>query len=59
MPIYEFKCTQCGKEFDHLFIRSDDTEANCPKCNKSHGVNQRIEMSVGNFTIDMRNVSPL
>ncbi len=59
MPIYEFKCTQCETEFDHLFMRSDDTEARCPQCNKSHGVNQRIEMSVSNFTIDMRDVSPL
>jgi len=59
MPIYEFRCTQCKTEFDWLFMHSEDTEARCPKCNKSHGVNERIEMSVSTFKIDMRDVSPL
>lgn len=58
MPIYEFKCKSCGKEFEALFMTSD-TAANCPHCNKEHGKEERIEMSVGTFRIDMRNVSPL
>jgi len=58
MPIFEFKCHQCGHEFEALFMPSD-TEAKCPLCNHAHGREERIEMSVSNFKIDMRNVSPL
>jgi len=31
MPIHEFKCRNCGLEFEFLKIRSDETVA-CPKC---------------------------
>ena len=30
MPIYDFYCNPCGKEFEHLVLRED--EAECPKC---------------------------
>lgn len=56
MPIFEFKCSQCGEEFDHFFLSSDETEANCPKCNKSHGLNQRVEMSVNTFHLRFKNL---
>lgn len=31
MPIYEFKCRNCGQEFEFLKIKSDET-VQCPKC---------------------------
>jgi putative FmdB family regulatory protein len=31
MPIYEFKCKQCGKDFEFLCVRSDEG-AECPAC---------------------------
>ena len=31
MPIYEFKCKQCGKDFEFLCFRNDDS-AECPSC---------------------------
>lgn len=58
MPIYEFKCKKCGTEFEFLFMPAD-LAAECPKCYTLHNKDERIEMSVGHFTIDMRNVSPL
>jgi putative FmdB family regulatory protein len=33
MPIYEFKCLQCGDCFEFLLMKPDDqTEMRCPKC---------------------------
>lgn len=32
MPIYEFRCSQCGKEFETLVLRSGDEAVNCPVC---------------------------
>lgn len=35
MPLYEYKCTECGNEFELFksFKESDDDEV-CPKCGK-------------------------
>jgi putative FmdB family regulatory protein len=33
MPIYEFKCLQCGEYFEILVMPSEETvEMKCPKC---------------------------
>jgi putative FmdB family regulatory protein len=32
MPIYEFKCSGCGKEFEKLCFASDQEDAKCPAC---------------------------
>jgi putative FmdB family regulatory protein len=32
MPIYEFKCEQCGKEFERLVFASEIGEVVCPVC---------------------------
>lgn len=35
MPIYEFKCKNCGNTFEYLCLRSDDeNHATCPSCGK-------------------------
>ena len=31
MPIFEFICQKCGKEFERLVFRSDEAVA-CPEC---------------------------
>ena len=58
MPIYEFKCKKCGEEFSYLFMFNVDL-AECPKCHTVHDKEDRHEISVSNFKIDMSNVSPL
>ncbi|MCA1932301.1 MAG: zinc ribbon domain-containing protein [Calditerrivibrio sp.] len=40
MPIYEFRCNDCGKQFSKLIIRKDDTPE-CPSC-KSQNVEKLI-----------------
>jgi len=36
MPIYEFRCKQCEKEFEVLFFSiSENREVLCPACNSS------------------------
>ena len=34
MPIYEYKCNQCGEESE-LLLRSMSAEAVCPNCNST------------------------
>jgi len=33
MPIYEYRCNQCGKEFSHLFLNAKETKKlRCKYC---------------------------
>jgi putative FmdB family regulatory protein len=33
MPVYEYKCNDCGKQFEFLMLReSDKDELKCSKC---------------------------
>ena len=32
MPIFEFKCDKCGKEFERVVFVSDQDKVNCPDC---------------------------
>ncbi len=34
MPLYEFVCASCGKEFEELVFKQDEVVA-CPKCGKT------------------------
>jgi putative FmdB family regulatory protein len=37
MPIYEYKCDDCGTKFEKLVRRSTETsELECPSCGKNH-----------------------
>ena len=35
MPIFEYKCEDCGTKFEKLMRRSSD-EAVCPSCGQAH-----------------------
>ncbi len=34
MPIYEYRCRECGDEFE-LLVRRDETGVKCPECDSS------------------------
>jgi putative FmdB family regulatory protein len=36
MPIYEFKCNECGEAFSEIRRMGDDKGVPCPKCRSSH-----------------------
>ncbi len=36
MPIYEYRCAQCGFEFERLQKISDDPITTCPECHEEH-----------------------
>jgi putative FmdB family regulatory protein len=45
MPIFEYKCQDCGTKFEKLVRRSSDTaELECPSCGK-----QRLEQEHSTF----------
>jgi len=35
MPIFEYKCEKCGKEFEEIVFGSGDGEVKCPACGSS------------------------
>ena len=35
MPIYEYKCADCGTKFEKL-VRNSNPEVNCPSCGQNH-----------------------
>ena len=35
MPIYEYRCQQCGHEMEAIQKMSDDPLTDCPECNNS------------------------
>ncbi len=42
MPIYEFRCMNCGMVFEKLFISKDEkVELNCPQC-KSESIERVV-----------------
>jgi putative FmdB family regulatory protein len=36
MPIFEYKCEDCGSKFEKLVRRSDADQVQCPSCGQSH-----------------------
>jgi putative FmdB family regulatory protein len=37
MPIFEYRCEECGKKFEKLIYReADEAELTCPECGKAH-----------------------
>ncbi len=34
MPVFEYKCAECGKKFEELVSRADEPVA-CPTCNST------------------------
>ena len=42
MPIYEYLCQACGREFQYLVLRKDDeNNVSCPKC-KGRGLKKLV-----------------
>ncbi|MCP3899030.1 MAG: zinc ribbon domain-containing protein, partial [Desulfobacteraceae bacterium] len=32
MPIYEYQCNKCNKEFEKLIFKGEEDDITCPKC---------------------------
>ncbi|SPD73687.1 putative regulatory protein (CxxC_CxxC_SSSS) [uncultured Desulfobacterium sp.] len=50
MPIFEFKCLECGNVFEKLFINSnEEVDLNCPDCRSAdlERVVSRTNYSIG------------
>ncbi len=47
MPIFEFKCEACGREFERVVFGSDEQSAPCPECGSD---NTKKQLSVFSCT---------
>lgn len=45
MPIYEFRCSQCGQDVELLMKFSDPHPASCPHCNRDGTLIKRISQT--------------
>ena len=43
MPIYEYRCEDCGSKFEKLVRRSSEDNVECPSCGTKH---VKTELSV-------------
>jgi putative FmdB family regulatory protein len=43
MPIYEYRCRECGSRFEALVRRGDNTVVQCPSC-ESRDLEQQISL---------------
>lgn len=46
MPIFEYQCSDCDKEFERLVFSEDTDRISCPGCKKN---NIKKKMSVASF----------
>ncbi|MBU8910418.1 MAG: zinc ribbon domain-containing protein [Desulfobacterales bacterium] len=44
MPIFEYKCSQCKKEFEKLVFAGEENNISCPEC-KSLKVDKKMSMT--------------
>jgi putative FmdB family regulatory protein len=50
MPIYEYKCLNCGKPFEKLFLKKEEeTKVKCPYCGS-----QNIKKIISGFYANKR-----
>lgn len=52
MPIYEFRCGQCGKEFERVVFGSDAGGVECPECGSSETKRQLSVFSCSGLSKD-------
>jgi putative FmdB family regulatory protein len=53
MPIYEYKCQDCGTKFEKLVRRSEGSELVCPSCGQKH-----LEQELSTFAAHSGGSSP-
>lgn len=54
MPIYSYRCNECGEKFDLLVgVTSDSVEKECPKCG-----NKKIEKTLTACSVRVTNNEP-
>ncbi|MEJ2079108.1 MAG: zinc ribbon domain-containing protein [Acidobacteriota bacterium] len=45
MPIYEYRCPECGREFERI-VANDKAEVRCPSCGR-----QKVERLLSSFAV--------
>jgi len=55
MPLYAYRCTQCGHAFEELVPMSRREEAACPECG---GAAQRAKEGVSAFAVGVSRPKP-
>ncbi len=53
MPIFEYKCRDCGNKFDLLISNSDKKNVRCPECSST-----KVEQQLSLFNTGGKPISP-
>ncbi len=56
MPIYEYRCPNCGEKFDKLVRVGSDQEIRCPRCGNDKP--RRLISIVARMSADAASSSP-
>lgn len=50
MPIYEYKCRECGNEFEELVFTTDAEPQACPSCKSDNTERKISRVSTGGLS---------
>lgn len=59
MPVYDYKCNDCGNKYDIYFkVRENKEEIECPSCKSKSAKKLMTSASISGFSSGISNYEP-